>query len=90
MTQQQRTVLMDAYRAMPVWPDVPEALAEFARRGIRMAFLSNFTAAMLDVNLRAAGLKHYFEEHLSTDLVRAYKPSPESYGMGVDRLGLRK
>src|SRR5262249_1238627 len=45
---------------------------------------SNFTAAMLRTNLQAAGLSHFFEEHLTTDRVRAFKPSPRAYQMGMD------
>src|SRR5215469_16523775 len=68
--------LMDIYHRLPPWPDVTGALPEFRRRGIRMAFLSNFTAAMLDANVAAAKLNGFFEEHLTTDRVHAYKPSP--------------
>jgi 2-haloacid dehalogenase len=87
-TQHER--LMNAYRELTPWPDVPAALAEFRRRGIRMAFLSNFTAAMLDANLSAAKLNSYFEDHLTTDRVHAYKPSPLAYKMGPDAFRLKR
>jgi 2-haloacid dehalogenase len=82
--------LMNAYRELSPWPDVPAALEEFRKRGIRLAFLSNFTAAMLDGNLEHAKLRQYFQSHLSTDLVRAYKPSPRAYKMGVEAFKLRR
>ena len=86
----QRDSLMDAYRNLPIWPDVRQGLTEFRRRGIRMAMLSNFTAEMLDVNLKAAGLSEFFEPHLTTDRVNAYKPSPQAYQMGLDGFKLPK
>jgi len=86
----QRERLMSAYLQLPVWPDVPEALAELRRRGTRVAFLSNLTAAMLDACLTAAKLNGYFEPHLTTDRVRVYKPSPRSYQMGVDAFDLKR
>ncbi len=90
ITGDQQKALMNAYLEMPAWPDVPEALAEFKKRGIRLRFLSNLTAAMLDANLRATKLREFFEDHLTTDLVRYYKPSPKAYQMGIDHFGLKK
>ena len=31
-----------------------------------------------------------FEPHLSTDQVRAFKPDPRAYQMGIDAFGLRR
>ena len=53
-----------------------------------MAFLTNFTAAMLDANIRGAGLDEFFEARLSTDKVSAFKPDPRSYQMAVDHFKL--
>jgi 2-haloacid dehalogenase len=82
--------LMHAYLELQPWPDAREALERWKSSGIRMAFLSNFTAEMLEANLANAKLRSYFEEHLTTDRVKAYKPSPKAYQMGVDAFGLRK
>jgi 2-haloacid dehalogenase len=90
LTGAQRDELMDAYLNLAPWPGVPEELAKLRRRGIRMAFLSNFTAAMLDANLTAAGLTEFFEPHMTTDRVKAYKPSPRAYQMGPDGFGIQK
>ena len=86
----QHDALMDAYLSMKPWPDVRDGLAELRRRGIRLAFLSNLTAAMLDANLKNAGLSDFFEPHLTTDRVQAYKPSPRAYQMGLDAFRLQK
>ena len=90
LASQQRDRLMGIFRSLPVWPDVPEGLAELRKRGIRMAFLSDFTAEMLDVNLEAAKLRPFFESHLTTDRARAFKPSRRAYQMGPDLLGLKR
>ena len=90
LSKAQREQLMNSYRELKPWPDVPDALAELRRRGIRMAFLSNFTSAMLDANLTAAKLNDYFEPHLTTDRVRAYKPSARAYQMGPEAFGLKR
>jgi len=88
ISEAQRQRLMSVYRELPVWPDTSDAIAELQDRGLRMAFLSNFTASMLDANLHAAKMSSFFEEHLSTDSVRAFKPSTRAYRMGTDHFGL--
>jgi 2-haloacid dehalogenase len=90
LSNMQHNALMDAYRNLRPWPDVADGLAQLRRRGIRMAFLSNFTSAMLDTNLKEAGLSEFFEPHMTTDRVRAYKPSPRAYQMGPEGFGLQK
>ena len=72
------------------WPDALSALQRIKTAGVRLVFLSNFTAAMLDANLKSAGLSEFFQPHLTTDRVQAYKPSPRAYQMGPDVLGLQK
>jgi 2-haloacid dehalogenase len=55
-----------------------------------MAFLSDFSAEMLDANVRSAGLHGLFEDHLSTDRVRAFKPDPRAYQMGIESFKLKR
>lgn len=57
---------------------------------MRLALLSNFSPAMLDANICTAGLEGMFEFRLSTDAVRAYKPDPRAYQMGLDAFGLKR
>jgi 2-haloacid dehalogenase len=82
--------LMQAHLALPPWPDVPPTLVALRDAGIRLDLLSNFTAPMQDANLAAAGLANYFEARLTTDAVRAYKPAPRAYQLGVDHFKLRR
>lgn len=86
----QRDQIMQTYLKLKVWPDVPPALKQLKDAGIRVAFLSNFTAAMLEAALKNSGLEGVFGEHLSTDKVKAYKPDPRAYQMGVDAFRLKK
>jgi 2-haloacid dehalogenase len=58
--------------------------------GLRLAFLSNFTPAMLATLTQYAGLEELFEPALSTDAVRAYKPDPRAYQMAVDAFKLQR
>ncbi len=90
LTNADRDRLMQGYLELKAWPDAPATLKSLKARGLRMAFLSNFTAPMLDQAVKNSGLEGVFEDHLSTDRVRAYKPDPRAYGMAVSAFGLRK
>jgi 2-haloacid dehalogenase len=79
-----RTRLMGAYLELSAWSDVRSALEQLRSAGIRIAFLSDFTARMLDAALENSKLAHFFEPHLSTDRVRAFKPDARAYAMALD------
>ena len=82
--------LMQSYLELTSWPDAIAALKRLKASGLRMAFLSNFTAAMLDRAVKNSGLEGIFEDHLSTDRVSAFKPDPRAYGMAMSAFGLSK
>lgn len=90
LTPEKRDHLMEAYRELRPWDDVPAVLKQLREQNIRLAFLSNFSAAMLDANLANSKLREYFQDHLSTDRVRAYKPHPRAYQMGIDSFHLKR
>jgi len=79
-----RDDLMGTFLKLRAWPDAQAALETLRSAGIRMAFLANLTAKMLEAVVSNSGLQDYFSAHLSTDRVRAYKPHPRAYEMGLD------
>ena len=52
LTAAQRERLMNAYLALPPWPDAPAALRALREAGVRLGFLSNFTPVMLEASLQ--------------------------------------
>ena len=90
LTKVDRDRLMQSYLEIKAWPDALAALKGLKASGLRMAFLSNFTAAMLDQAVKNSGLEGIFDDHLSTDRVRAFKPDPQAYKMAVSAFGLKK
>ena len=90
LSSAQRDQLMQTYLTLKAWPDAAPALKELKAAGIRMAFLSNLTEEMLDSAVKNSGLQGIFEAHLSTDRVKAFKPDPRAYQMGVDAFKLKK
>ncbi len=83
-----RDRLMQSFLHLKPWPDVLPVLRRLRSAGIRLAFLSNLTAAMLDANMQGAGIAEFFDTRLSTDAVGAFKPDPRSYQMAVDHFAL--
>ena len=90
LTKADRDQLMQSYLELKAWPDALAALKGLKASGLQLAFLSNFTVAMLDRAVKNSGLEGIFEDHLSTDRVRAFKPDPRAYGMAIRAFGLRK
>jgi 2-haloacid dehalogenase len=86
----QRDTLMQTWLTLKAWPDVAPALQELKAAGIRMALLANLTEKMLDAVVTNAGLGGFFEPHLSTDRVKAFKPAAIAYQMGPDAFKLPK
>lgn len=78
-----RDRLVHAYEELSAWPDVLPALQSMKAAGIRMTFLSNLTAAMLDAAVHNSALNDFFEAPLTTDRVRAFKPDPRAYRMAL-------
>jgi 2-haloacid dehalogenase len=86
----EREQLMQSWLTLRAWADVAPALQQLKNAGIRMAFLSNLTETMLDAAVKNSRLEGFFEPHLSTDRVKAFKPDPRAYQMGVDAFKLKK
>lgn len=78
--------LMQAYLRPEAFADARSALEKL--RGTRLAILSNGSAKMLEAAVRHNGLESYFEEIISVERVRTYKPSPKVYALGPQALGI--
>lgn len=81
---------MQAFLNLDIWPDVLPALKKLKERGIRLAFLSNFTTAMMVSSLKRNNIAGYFEYTISTDAAQKFKPSKQAYQLGMNTLKLKK
>ncbi len=90
LSNEQRDKLVNAYFELKPWPDAAPALKQLKSRGYRLGFCSNFTGAMLDGCIRASGLQDTFDEIISTDEAKTFKPDPRAYQLACDRLKLKK
>ena len=78
--------LWQEYLGLAPYADVPAALQKLA--GPRKAILTNGSPDMIDPLVKHSGLK--FDQVLSVDAVKQFKPVPEVYQLAVDRLGVAK
>ena len=79
--------LLESYYHLAAYPEVPAALARLAVNRT-LVILSNGTPQMLAAVTRATGLTAVFDELISVEAVRVYKPSPRVYALLPQRLGV--
>jgi 2-haloacid dehalogenase len=83
-----RRAIGDGMRRLPPHPEVPAALERLHGAGFRMATLTNNPLPVVGAQLSNAGLRHWFEQVLSVEAVRRFKPAPEAYRMAADQFGV--
>ncbi len=77
--------LMEHYNYLPVFPEIPAALAKLSR-SCRLAILSNADPAMLDAAVDHSNLRQFFDRVLSVDAIRRFKPHRSVYEMPAREL----
>lgn len=71
--------LMEVYRVLPAYDDVPVSLQSLADAGFRMFGFSNGVADAISGLLEHAGIDQYFEGVVSVDALQTFKPDPDVY-----------
>jgi 2-haloacid dehalogenase len=80
-----RARLLSLYSELSAYQEVPEVLANLKAAGHRLAVLSNASPSMLVKALDAAGISEWFDELLSVDVLKCYKPIPAVYQLVTER-----
>lgn len=87
LTDAQKDALMAQYNALEPFADVQPGLAQLQNAGFQMVIFSNGAPAMLHPLLDAASLRPYFQDIVSADEIKVYKPTPRIYQHAASRLG---
>lgn len=90
ITDAQKDQLVSAYLHLTPWPDAIAGLKRLRAAGVRIITIANFSPRMLRENAERAGMVDLFDELLSTEANRSYKPEARAYALGLERLGLKK
>ncbi len=83
-----RARLLNLYRTLQCFPEVPQVLTDLKQAGFVTAILSNGAPAMLADAVKGAGLGGLLDHVLSVEQVGVFKPHPSVYQLAVDTLGL--
>lgn len=79
--------LLDLMTELPAHKDVPEGLKLLMDAGYSLVAFTNSPPAVLDQQLRYADIIHYFEQGLSVDEQRRYKPHLGTYHAAARQAG---
>jgi 2-haloacid dehalogenase len=79
--------ILQGVLTMPAHQDVPEGLNRLRSAGFRMVTLTNSSPSAVKAQLQNAGLAQYFDESISVDSVRRFKPDLEVYRSAAAHLG---
>jgi len=71
--------LMQVYRVLPAYDDVPASLQALADAGFRLFGFSNGVEEAIIGLLEHAGIDQYFEGVVSVDALQTFKPDPQVY-----------
>lgn len=83
-----RSRLLDAYRDLDAYPEVPGTLRALRGAGWRTAILSNGDAAMLARAVASAGLADDLDAVLSVETAGTFKTAPAAYRLATERFGV--
>ncbi len=83
----QKDALMAQYNTLEPFADVKPGLERLQAAGFSMVIFSNGAPPMLNALLDASGLRPYFQDIVSADEIKVYKPTPKIYQHAAQRLG---
>lgn len=82
-----RARLLQLYRELDAYPEVPQMLAALKAAGKTTAILSNGEPGMLDAAVHSAGVGEHLDDVLSVESVGIFKPARAVYDMVGARFG---
>jgi 2-haloacid dehalogenase len=87
LPEESRTMLTERYNHLPAFPDAASGLASIRSGGHYLAAFSNGEAEVVRGVLENAQLLSFFDDVISVDEVKSFKPDPAVYEHTVERLG---
>lgn len=82
--------LMQQYTVLPAFSDVRPTLETLKAQGIKLCAFSNGTRAGVEKLLQNAEIADFFDDVISVDEVKTFKPSPVVYDLCIQRSGANK
>ena len=79
LTKEEKNELLNAYAALPAFPDVVNALNNLQNADFKIYAFSNGSIDMIENLLSAAKIRDYFQGIVSVDGIKSFKPDPVVY-----------
>ena len=77
--------LLDLYKVLSTFPEVKETLKKLKEKNYKLAILSNGTPALLRELVSSNNLESIFDDVLSIEEVKIYKPHPNVYNIPIKK-----
>jgi 2-haloacid dehalogenase len=71
--------IIAAHSTLECYPDIKETLETLHKDGYMLSVLSNGSPKTVKHALEVSGIEKFIDRRFSTDLIKAYKPSPAVY-----------
>ena len=85
-----RNELLDLYKILSPYKEVPETLKTLKEKKFKLAILSNGTPSLLDELVKSNHLDNLFDDIFSIEQVGVYKPSSRVYDMPIKKYNINK
>ena len=79
LSSEQKDELLQSYLGLPAFADVEESLVALKAEGHRLFAFSNGSAEAVEEVLQTNGLHQCFEDVVSCDGLKTFKPNPDVY-----------
>ena len=77
--------LLNLYKELSLYPEVKECLDALKSKKIKIAILSNGTPDLLKGLVESNNIQSYFDNIISVEDVKIYKPDPKVYEMPIKK-----
>ena len=82
--------LLDLYKVLSTFPEVKETLKKLKEKNYKLAILSNGTPSLLKELVSSNNLESIFDDVLSIEEVKIYKPHPNVYNIPIKKYRIEK
>jgi len=85
-----RNELLDLYKILSTFPEVPEVLKSLKEKKYKLAILSNGTPSLLNELVKSNNLDNIFDDIFSIEEVGIYKPNSKVYNIPIKKYQIQK
>ncbi|REK49910.1 MAG: haloacid dehalogenase type II [Proteobacteria bacterium] len=80
-----RNELLDLYKILSPYPEVPEVLKSLKEKKYKLSILSNGTPSLLNELVKSNNLENLFDDIFSIEEVGVYKPDSKVYDLPIKK-----